>query len=236
MHSRSNPELVKALRANGLDNPEARYDLLTVSAIHGLALDNQRIEMLVGNIALAIDVHSVEKVFLLHNSGVDVDGVFTRLRRELTLRFPKLILSPVFVKRLEGHSEPSHKLVLTCMDFRLHHAAGLQGIFAENLAWLTYPGAALAGLDAATEKIFFSDLDRVLDHEAVAELVLVSHTDCAKYASKYSWNNSREERRQLCNDLRVVAARIRSRYSHIKVLCKIASIRGDGVGELISVI
>lgn len=235
LHSRSNPELVKALRANGLNNPEARYDLLALPSFHGLAGDRQRMGMLVGNIALAIDVHSAEKVFLLHRSSDDANEFYTRLKREMALRFPKVALNPIFVSKLEEHREPSRRLVLTCMDFRLHHETGLQGMFTEASAWLTYPGAAFAGLDAKTEEVFFSDLGQVLDREAVGELTIVSHTDCAKYAGKFPWKNSREERRQLGNDLRVVAGRIRSVYSHLTVLCAIARVQDGVVKELIPV-
>lgn len=235
LHSRRNPELMKALKANDLDSPEVRYDLLAVPSFHVLNLDKERMEMLIANIALAIDVHLAEKVFLLYRLGDDMNRFYTCLKAEMALRFPKVALNPVFVSKSEERREPSRKLVVSCMDFRLHHAAGLQKMFGQNPAWLTYPGAAFAGLDAHTEKVFFSDLDRVLDYEAASKLTLVSHTDCAKYASRYSWKNSREERRQLGNDLRMVAARIRSRYRHLTVLCYIAKVSDGGVKELIPV-
>lgn len=215
--------------------PDARYDLISIPTLHGLEHDARRMQMLIENISLAVDVHSVEKVCVLGYD--DADSVCECLRRELQPRFSNLSFEGVFVESspIALAREPSRRLVVTCMDFRLHHEAGLQGMFTESSAWLTYPGAALAGLDAQTEEVFFSDIERVLDREAVNELTLVSHTDCAKYASEYSWRNIKEEVTRLGNDLRLVASRIRSRFGHLTVLCAIAVIKDGGVLKLISI-
>lgn len=214
--------------------PQIHYDLISLPTFHGLEHDIWRRQMLIENISLAIDVHSAEKVLLLQNAAEAID-VYCWLKRELGLKFSKLRFDSVLVRGFEAQREPSRRLVVTCMDFRLHHEAGLQGMFTEFSAWLTYPGAALAGVDSQTEEVFFSDIDRVLDREAVDELTLVSHTDCAKYAAKHSWRNIKEEINRLGNDLRLVASRIRSRYGRLTVFCAIAVIKDGGVLKLISI-
>ncbi|MBI2099620.1 hypothetical protein HYT45_04435 [Candidatus Uhrbacteria bacterium] len=236
LHDYENPDFLKILGSCRLEPAKAHYDLISIPTFRGLILAPKRIEILIGNIVLAVDVHSSESVWLMHKFSDSSDYVYHRLRREFVLRFPKLSLSACLVPAENSNREPSRRLVVTCMDFRLHHKAGLQGMFTEASAWLTYPGAAFAGVDPATEEIFFADLDRVVDREAVSELTLVSHTDCAKYAAKYSWRNAGEERRQLANDLRAVAGRIRSRYSHLTILCAIAKVEDGAVKQLISVV
>lgn len=208
------------------------YDLISIPAFHALEYDARRMQMLIENISLAVDLHSAETIRVLGYD--DASNVYERLRRELSPRFSNLLFKSVFVgsDRTASAREPLRRLVVTCMDFRLHHEAGLYGKFTEPSAWLTYPGAVFAGMDPETEEIFFSDLDRVLDREAVDELTLVSHTDCAKYATKYSWRNSREERRQLAQDLRAVAGRIRSRYAKLTILCVIAKVERGAVKKL----
>ena len=236
LHNYEGPMLVKVLNnVCKLNTPEARYDLISIPTFRGLSADAKRVKLLISNIALAVDVHSAERVWLLHHSHYFSDEVYYRLRREFAQRFPMLSLSTERVPRMKEGREPSRRLVVTCMDFRLHHAGGLQGMFTGKSAWLTYPGAAFAGVDQATETVFFSDLDRVLDQEAVTELTLVSHTDCAKYAAKYSWRNAKEERKKLADDLRFVASRISSRYAHLTVLCAIAVIKNGAVKELVPV-
>ncbi len=228
------PNVLDARRECNLHLPEARYDLISVPTFRGLIYDAKRKQLLVENIALAIDVHLSENVYVV--GQLDAHEFCQYLRREFSLRSPNVLIkgfSVLFPTKFERASV--RRLVVTCMDFRLHHAAGLQGMFTEPSAWLTYPGAAFAGVDLATEKIFFSDLDRVMDHEAVSELTLVSHTDCAKYAAKYSWRSEREERKQLESDLLKVSNRICSRYAHLTVLCAIAVIKDGAVKELISV-
>lgn len=232
--------VTEASRANHLSLilrvPTLRYDLISIPAFRGLKHDAKRMQILIANISLTVDVHSAERVCVLGYD--DAKSVCECLRREFNPRFPNLSFDGVFVESpatVPVH-EPSRRLVVTCMDFRLHHEAGLQGMFTEPSAWLTYPGAAFAGVDPQTEEIFFSDLDRVLDREAVSELTLVSHTDCAKYATKYSWRNTKEEVTQLGNDLRLVASRIRSHHNHLTVLCAIAVVREGGVKELIPIV
>lgn len=215
--------------------PEAGHDLISIPAFRDIEHDTRRTRLLIENICLAVDIHSTEMVRVLGYD--DADRVCEYLCRELRPRFPNLSFGGVFFgspATVPAH-EPSRRLVVTCIDFRLHHEDGLQGGIVGPTAWLTYPGAAFAGTDKETEEIFFADLDRVLDREAVDELTLISHTDCAKYAAEYSWKNSGEERRRLENDLRVVASRIRSRYGHLTVICAIAVVREGGVKELIPI-
>lgn len=224
--SRTDPLLQILHVSNG------RYDLISIPTFHDLEHDVRRMQMLIENINLAVDVHSAEKVCVLGYD--DAESICEHLYRELQPRFQNLSFGSVFVGMPTTASarEPSRRLVVTCMDFRLHHEDGLQGGIVGPTAWLTYPGAAFAGIDKETKEIFFADLDRVLDREAVDELTLVSHTDCARYAAKYSWRNIKEEMEQLANDLLAIANRIRSRYSHLTVFCVIANVEEGAVKKL----
>lgn len=216
--------------------PALHYDLISIPAFRDIEHDARRMRLLIENICLAVDVHSAEKVCVLGYD--DIKSVYECLRREFNPRFPNLSFAGVFVGNLMTVPafEPSHRLVVTCMDFRLHHEAGLQGMVTEPSAWLTYPGAAFAGVDSQTSDLFFSDLAHVIVKEQVRKVTLISHTDCAKYAAKYFWQNEEEERKQLTKDLRVVARRIRGLFSGVDVLCAIAKVQDDVVKELIPIV
>lgn len=188
LHART-VERDKAFSAAGVD-PKETYDLLSVPSFKELLADANRIHELVENVKLALSIHRPETVAILHkHEGSSCAKCLEA--GELTSILEQRRL-PAKIVNIFGNFKPEddlsykrqERLVITCMDYRLHHPGSLQRLIARkyedaSTSWITYPGAAYVGRNISSFISFLEDLRGL--SRMPSEIMVVSHTDCAKY-------------------------------------------------------
>ncbi len=179
-----------AFVAAGID-PNESYDLLSVPSFRGLLADANHIYELVENVKLALSIHRPETVAILHKHEgsscrkcVDT-GELTSILEQRRLPAKVINVFGNFTPEDDPRSRSKReRLVITCMDYRLHYPVSLPRLVARgdeeaSTSWITYPGAAYIARNISGFTHFLDDmrcLSRMPD-----EIMVVSHTDCAKY-------------------------------------------------------
>lgn len=231
------PILKSHLAALGVDTRNG-YDLLAIPSFEAAAFDDKRILNTLSNIALAIDVHQAETVVLLAGPERKFREFSERLEDEKAKRFPKLklVCGTLRVRNAQWKEKrkAAKRLVVTCMDFRLHRDKSLADFFLDpETSWLTYPGAAYAAVDPQTADIFWGDIMSVAEAYKVEEINVISHTDCAKYHGICRFKSRNEEIDRLVKDLRKTTDSLSTRLSGAKVKYGVAIVQDGRCVDLI---
>jgi carbonic anhydrase len=132
--------------------------------------------------------------------------------------------------------EDQQTLVVTCMDWRLHGANGIDRFMGDAFNAPTYGVLATAGaakeLHPGTVRndLFLSQLELVAT-KGLKRVILLSHTDCGKYGGDAAFGGTTAQRATLATDLEETARSIAEQYPKIKIERGIArTVRNTLVG------
>jgi len=205
----------------------SRYDLLSYPSLKHLVKERRWLDVLAHDLATAIGLHGVEKLLVASMSLPprtliqmlkEHDEVPERIKvKGFTLQRPRVMPDP-------------KTLALTCMDWRLHGAAGFGSPFANAFDASGYSVLATAGAakelahDTPRSEMIFSQLELIAGK--IGRLVLVSHTDCGKYGGSKAFASAEVELRTLTADLEAARSRIQAAFPKLKISLGVARTKG----------
>ncbi|HTM68199.1 MAG TPA: hypothetical protein VL426_02765 [Candidatus Binatia bacterium] len=205
----------------------ARYDLLSYPSLKHLTKEQRWIDILAHDVATAIGLHGVEKLLVAAHT-VPPRNVILRLKENPAVP-ARLRVKGFTLQRPRVMPDPK-VMALTCMDWRLHGAAGFGSQFANAFEASGYSVMATAGAakelahESPRSEMLFSQFELVAGK--VGTLVLVSHTDCGKYGGARAFASPEAELRTLTDDLEAARSRILAAFPKLKVRIGIARTKG----------
>jgi hypothetical protein len=221
------PEMVKQAFGYKL----GLYDILSYSDLDCIDPEQNpgRWRVFVTDMVTATGLHNVEDVLILSRSLLSSRKIAAALQREKGLERLRIIsdgfCNPVAL--------PTSRVVLTCMDYRLHRDSGrtLRNLLSKAVGpgdayLLTTAGVAKElGEDTPRRELIVEELSSLKAKYELKELVFLSHQDCGKYGGSSAFPDEVTEMERYCSDM--AAAEALGSGFGLRVRCGIIGLEAD---------